>query len=92
MRFQARGSEWVASSPGQGSSGRGGGSAPLVLLTFAPADRPAEPVLEILCIGRDASRFSQDELAALLERAKPYARNPTRAPIFPDTKGGKKDR
>jgi hypothetical protein len=92
VRFQARGTEWVAASPGQSSSGRGPGSAPLVLLTFAPADRPTEPVLEILCIGRDAGRFSEEELASLLERAKPYERNPTRPPIFPDTKGGKKDR
>jgi hypothetical protein len=64
----------------------------LVLLTFARADRPGEPVREILCVGRQAQRFSERELEELFASAKAFVRSPNRQPIFSETRGGKKDR
>ena len=92
VRFSDNGVEWVARALGQGTSGWGsGGSAPLVLLTFARAERPDDPVREILSVGRGADRFSETELVALLGRAKPFDRVPRKQPIFSGTRGKKGD-
>jgi hypothetical protein len=91
VRFSTAEGEWVARAEGMSVSGRSRAQgAPLVLLTFAPAERPDEREREILWVGRDPTALHEDQLCELLARSRSFSPPSERTEIFPETVGRKK--
>jgi hypothetical protein len=63
--------------------------APLVLVTFALAEKPDDPTMEILCVGRDLGALGEEDLADLLRRARPFARADQREAPYAEPRGGR---
>ena len=90
--IQQGGEEWVVRESGRTSAGVGRDTrAPLLHLIFARAGEPERPLRECLAPGRGIADLTDDELADLLARARPYQEHHDRQEVFPDTrkKGGK---
>ena len=85
--IHANGEEWIVSEGGRTSSGRGTDSrAPLLFLLFARAADPDEPVREILSAVPGLDHLGDDELVALLVRAREYREVQQRSEVFTDTR------
>jgi hypothetical protein len=83
----SEGEEWIASEAGRTSSGRGSDSrASLLLVLFARAAEPEQPVREALTTVPDLDHLGDEELAALLQRARPFRAVQERSEVFPDTR------
>jgi hypothetical protein len=91
VRFTAEGREWIARAAGHGASGRSRATAaPLLLVTFAPADAPDVPLREVVGVGRDLCGLTEDELADLLRRSRPFVRADQRERPYADPREGRK--
>ena len=81
------GVEWIVNEGGRAASGRAGDPrAALTLLVFVRASEPGTPVSEILAPIFGLDDASDDELAALLARARPFRGLSGRSEVFPDTR------
>jgi hypothetical protein len=81
------GEEWIASEAGRTASGGAGDSrAALLLVLFARAAAPEQPVIEALTTVPDLDHLGDEELAALLARARPFRVVQERSEVFPDTR------
>lgn len=81
--------EWVARVVGRALTGLppDPGRAPLLLLSFARADAPDEPVLEAVRVGRRLDDLSEDDLSDALAAARPHRGDQwERGELFPDTR------
>ena len=86
------GERWIVRESGRTSSGTGGDArAPLLHLVFIRAADPERPARELLACGHTIDDLTDDELAGLFARARPYRDREGRREVFPDTrkKGGK---
>lgn len=86
------GEQWIVRESGRTSSGAGGDArAPLLHLVFLRAADPERPARELLGCGHTIDDLTDDELAGLFARARPYRDREERREVFPDTrkKGGK---
>ena len=84
--------EWVVREGGRTASGRGPDPrAQLLLLLFARGAEPDQPIRELLICGERLDELTDEDLIALLGRARPYRTDRDRQEVFPDTrkKGGK---
>jgi hypothetical protein len=61
-----------------------------VLITFAHAQDPATPLLEVLDVGRSLDRWSEEQLAELVARARPVSGPKEPEDIFSDTRARRK--
>ena len=91
VRFEADGGRWLARVAGRGAGGHTlGTAARLVLVTFAPEEQPDPPALEALHAGCDLEALSEDELRALLARARPFGPPAPPERTDPRPRGGRK--
>ena len=85
--LEVNGEEWIVTEGGSTSSARGTESrAHLILLLFARAAEPDQPVREVLTAVPGLDELGDDELIHLLARARAYRVVQERSEVFPDTR------
>jgi hypothetical protein len=91
--FTVDGEEWIATAVGRTSAGFDHDArAPLLLLSFARADDPDEPVREGYQVARELDAVPWERLREALRRSRPWEADWEGSALFPGTRKERRGR